>query len=126
MINKKDQVRNHLLKMANNSTFTLSSLASDIGVSTKDVNNVTSQMVKHGVFTREVNNKIHTYTVDSNAVALYSAEHNKKPAPVVQPIPTKPVKKAKRRSACVMEIDNRIAELQVKISQLKLIRREFA
>jgi len=128
IITKKEKVRKCLLNLDDRSTFTLSSIALACGVSTKDVSNVTGAMFKHGVFTRILDGGVHIYTADSNAINLYMAKYpsgmpgeNKKQVEQV----VKPVKRVKRRSACVMEIDNKISELQVKITQLKTIRREF-
>lgn len=130
---KKDTVRKHLLKLANNKTFTMSSVASDCEVSTKDVSNVTNGMFKHGVFEREMIDGVQVYTVDANAVALYMAKYpngqlgenkgglngDKESTPKTKPV------KVKRRSAALVEIDNKIVFYHNKIDSLKIMRKEF-
>lgn len=140
MVTKKDKVRRQLLKLQDKSTFTISSLASDCGVSTKDVSNVTNNMFKHGVLERETKDGVHIYKVDANAINLYMAKYpqgmpgENGAAPKKAAKPSMPgntgsngqgTRKKKRRSPVLVEIDNKIVSYNQKIADLKVMRKEF-
>ena len=142
-MNKKDKVREYLELMKDKQQFNLISVAAALRVDTKDVSNVVQELKANGVVTGEVmpGSKYMTYTVVGNIKAAIRLKQD--PAPSIKPpyIPPamrnikpefddrlhKTVRKApaKRRSPFVMAIDAEIKSLELKVKNLRQVRKEF-
>ncbi len=152
MNNKKDTIREYLLECQDGFMFKALDLAADINtkhenppasmaaVHSKDVSNVTNELLKSAALSRTKNGKEFEYTVDGNLMSIYFSKN---------PILDKPAKSWKgkteddisdsppttrrpNRSPLVRAIDDEIAaykgeskKLENKIKKLETLRKEF-
>ena len=138
-MSKKEKVRQHIETMQSGATFTVRSLAVRLSVETKDVSNVVAELKRLGIVESEVKqgNNHMTYTLVKN---MREAVKLKKPILPPQAIkqdpPAKPyadppkldkprAKPAKRRTPFVMAIDAEIKALELKVKNLRSVRKEF-
>ena len=128
-MNKKDTVRAYLKNVRKNYQFTVISLAVELDIKAKDVQNVAGELLKHGGVSRiKQPDSTMLYTVDPNATALYFAKHpisgkdrkSPNPAPVNTTAPTR-----RNRPAVVRALDAESHELELRLKEIAVVRKRY-
>lgn len=134
-MNKKDMTRTSILKARDGFMFTNSTLAQIVGVTEKDVSNVTLELAKAGALLKEKQpDGTHKFIVNANVTQLYFAKHPisgkdrllaKPGGDVREALIAEPVKRNKPRTPFIRAIDDEIHAMETKIRHLKKWRREY-
>lgn len=127
---KKGKVRAWVQNLQDSTHFSHDSAAIELGVTAKDVSNVTRELVKGGGVLRVQDGRTIRWRVNSNAIAAYYAKYPTGVAPKLTVIPElmriPQPKRRSNRSSLAIAIDTEIKELKDKVKRLEQLRKEFA